>query len=59
MLMLNKRGPVVSFAVRYPKGRKPFDRQLEALAFAEDQRGKPEGWAEVSRVTTEIIQKKR
>lgn len=66
MILADKRkGPVVNYLVRYQGGRKPFDflegtdTTRHARAFAEEQRGKPNGWAQIERVTTEIIERKR
>lgn len=66
MLIGNARkGPVVNYLVRYQGGRKPFDRlegtdpARHARAFADHQRKKPNGWAQIERVTTEIIERKR
>ncbi|MBB3693036.1 hypothetical protein [Sphingomonas sp. BK580] len=65
MLLGNNRGPKVAYEVRYQGGRKTFER-LEgtnptecARAFAEQQREEPKGWAEIARVTTEIVERKR
>lgn len=65
-MLLNRRGgAVVQYQVRYQGGRKVFDK-LEgndpascARAFAAEQRTKENGWAELSRLTTEIIERKR
>lgn len=60
-----RRGPEVAFQVRYQGGRKQFDRlegpdpAKSARAFAAQQRAKDNGWAEIARVTTEIVERKR
>lgn len=65
MLTPQRRGPEVAFQVRYQGGRKQFDRlegtdpTKSARAFAAEQRTKPNGWAEIARVTTEIVERKR
>lgn len=66
MLIGNSRkAPVVNFLVRYQGGRKPFDYlegsdpSKHARAFAEQQRQKANGWAQIERVTTQIIESKR
>lgn len=44
-------GSRVSWAVKYPKGRKPFTLQCEAELFAAEQRhSTPEGWAQIDMV---------
>ncbi|WP_066803271.1 hypothetical protein [Sphingomonas asaccharolytica] len=64
MLLTNRGGPQVAYQVRYQGGRKQFDRlegkdpAIHARAFAAEQRTKG-GWAELARVTTEIIERKR
>lgn len=65
MLLNNrKRGTEVSYLVRYQGGRKPFEKLegndplVHARAFAAFQREK-KGWAEIARVTTEIIERKQ
>ena len=65
MILNTRGGPKVTFQVRYRGGRKEFDR-LEgkdpatcARAFAAEQRTKEAGWAEIARVTTEIVERKR
>jgi hypothetical protein len=65
-LILNKRGgPTVQFQVRYQGGRKQFDRLegtdpiVSARAFAAAQREDGKGWAEIARITTEIVERKR
>ncbi|MBB3910130.1 hypothetical protein [Sphingomonas desiccabilis] len=65
MLLNNQRGPKVTYEVRYQGGRKTFDRlegndpDVFARAFAAQQRAKDKGWAEIARVSTEIIERKR
>jgi hypothetical protein len=65
MLLSNRAGPKVAYEVRYQGGRKAFDRlegadpATAARAFAASQRGKEKGWAEIARVTTEIVGRKR
>lgn len=66
MLLGNsKRGPEVAYQVRYQGGRKQFTRlegndpETCARAFAAQQREAKGGWAELARVTTEIIERKR
>lgn len=64
MLLSSRGGPQVVFQVRYQGGRKPFarlegsDPSTSARAFAAQQREKG-GWAEIARVTTEVIERKR
>jgi len=65
-MLLNKRkGPEVSYQVRYQGGRKQFERlegkdpSVHARAFAEEQRSKKDGWAQIERVTTEIVERRR
>lgn len=65
LLSSNLRGPKVAYEVRYQGGRKTFER-LEgtdasecARAFAEEQRKAAKGWAEIAKVTTEIVERKR
>ena len=64
MLLPNRKGPTVDYAVRYSKGRKSFarlegkDPTVCARAFAAQVRTEG-GWAEIARVTTEIIERKR
>jgi hypothetical protein len=64
MLLPNRKGPTIEYAVRYSKGRKAFSK-LEgkdptacARPFAEQVRADG-GWAEIARVTTEIVERKR
>ena len=65
MLLPERRGPKVTYEVRYQGGRKSFDRlegtdpAASARPFAALQRTKEKGWAEIARVTTEIIERKR
>lgn len=65
MLLTNHRGPKVTYEVKYQGGRKAFDRlegndpEVYARAFADQQRQKDKGWAEISRVQTEIIERRR
>jgi len=65
LLATNRKGPKVEYLVRYQGGRKPFeflegkDPSKHARAFANEQRMKANGWAQIERVTTEIIEKKR
>lgn len=66
MLISNARkGPKVEYLVRYQGGRKPFeflegkDPERHARAFANLQRQKANGWAQIERVTTEVIERKR
>ena len=65
MLLGNKRGPQVTYAVRCSAGRKPFDKlegtdpKVHARAYAKEQRAKEGGWAQIERVTTEIIERRR
>jgi hypothetical protein len=49
----------VKYNVRYRGGAKPFPKLSEARAFAKMQREPEEGWAEVTRITTEIVDRKR
>ena len=65
MLLGNTRkGPKVEYLVRYQGGRKPFeflegsDPAKHARAFAAQQRDKANGWAQIERVTTEIVERK-
>lgn len=64
LLSSKKRGPRVRYEVRYAGGRKPFDRlegedpEKHARAFAKLQRTKPNGWAQIERVTTEIVERR-
>lgn len=64
MLLSRRGGPQVVYQVRYQGGRKQFDRlegadpSTSARAFAAQQREKG-GWAEIARVTTEIVERKR
>lgn len=64
LLSSKRRGPEVVFQVRYQGGRKQFEKlegqdpDVHARAFAKLQRAKPNGWAELSRVTTEIIERR-
>jgi hypothetical protein len=61
----NRKGPEVSYNVRYQGGRKQFaklegkDPTQHARAFANEQRAKEGGWAQIERVTTEIIERRR
>lgn len=63
MILNNQRGPQVAYQVRYQGGRKQFDTleghdpKVHARAFAKQQRDKG-GWAELARVTAEIIERK-
>ncbi|WP_375292284.1 hypothetical protein [Sphingomonas melonis] len=65
MLLNTRSGPKVAFEVRYQGGRKAFERlegtdpTTSARAFAASQRAKEKGWAEIARVTTEIVERKR
>lgn len=65
LLSTNRKGPKVEYLVRYQGGRKPFeflegkDPDKHARAFAAAQREKANGWAQIERVTTEIIERKR
>ena len=64
LLSSKQRGPKVEYQVRYQGGRKQFDRlegthpQVHARAFAKQQRSKEGGWAQIERVTTEIIERR-
>lgn len=64
MLLPNRKGPTIEYAVRYSKGRKLFaklegnDPAVSARPFAEQVRTEG-GWAEIARVTTEIVERKR
>ena len=53
------RGSSTKNHVRYKGGLKPFPSSAKALQFAADARLEENGWAEVSRVITEIIERKR
>jgi hypothetical protein len=65
VLLPNRRGPTVQFAVRYQGGRKVFDKlegkdpAVSARAFAAEQRAQENGWTEIARVTTEIVERRR
>lgn len=65
LLAGNRKGPTVEFQVRYQGGRKQFeflegkDPTKHARAFANEQRQKPNGWAQIERVTTAVIERKR
>ncbi len=65
LLTSKKRGPEVTYQVRYQGGRKQFDKlngtdpSVHARAFAAEQRTKANGWAEITRVTTEMIERKQ
>ena len=53
------KGTTVTFDVRYQGGRKTFASHPDAREFARTQRDSVEnGWAELSRVTTEIVEAK-
>lgn len=45
----------VTFAVRYPGGRKPFEDKAEAMDFAQVQRSTDKGWAEVVQIVETIV----
>lgn len=51
-------GSTTSWDVKFPKGRKPFKNQIEANAFAAEQRAMPEGWAEISMVVSMVVSPK-
>lgn len=61
----NRKGPEVCFQVRYQGGRKQFaklegkDPSVHARAFAAEQRTKENGWSQIERVTTEVIERRR
>lgn len=65
LLSSNRKGPKVEYQVRYQGGRKQFeflegkDPDKHARAFAGLQREKANGWAQIERVTTEIVERKR
>ncbi len=65
MLLSNRKGPQVQYQVRYQGGRKQFDHlegkdpARHARAFASQQREKEGGWAQIERVTTEVIERRR
>lgn len=64
MILKNRGGPQIAYGVRYQGGRKQFDRlegkdpTVAARAFAAAQR-EDGGWAEITRISTEIIERKR
>lgn len=53
------RGESIKYAVRYKGGRKEFPTSTAALEFAQASRLEEGGWAEVAKVTTKIIERKR
>lgn len=53
------RGETIKYAVRYKGGRKEFNSVATALEFAKASREEENGWAEVAKVTTKIIERKR
>lgn len=65
MILKSARGPVVSYQVKYPGGRKQFEKlegkdpSVHARAFAGLQKAKDGGWAQIERVTTEVIERRR
>ena len=65
ILSSRKRGPETVYQVRYQGGRKQFDKlegkdpAVHARAFAASQRQKENGWAQIERVTTEIVERRR
>jgi hypothetical protein len=49
------KGAKESWVVRYPGGRKPFDREKTAMDFARSARAEEKGWAEVSHLVERVV----